>query len=133
MEVADWKEIFGSKTFRPHVDNVSVDLEFYNKVKVEAMQANWNPVFKKIFSFIKSSDELTATDPSKLLGMMIAIIQNTDKLGEDCKLNQRELGELISQNDASVGKTLKILEKIGVIKRVWGQGKKIITPLHDID
>lgn len=112
----------------PLEDN-NVDFEFYNKVKVEVMQPNWNPIYEKIISFIESPNDLTATDPSKLLGMMVVIIQNTQAPGESCTLNQREIGTLISQNDASVGKILKILEDIGVVKRVWGQGKKIITPI----
>ncbi len=112
--------------------NNLIDLKHDNNVTNEFMQDGYDLIFNKIISYIEGPNELTATDPSKLLGLMAVVLKNTDKFGESCRLNQKEIGEIMTQNNASVGKILKKLEVIGVIKRVRGQGRNFITALVPI-
>lgn len=105
--------------------------DLHDKSIVESVQFNWRPIFKKIITYVESESNLSATDPSKLLGVMVVVLEHVEGLGKPCSLNQKEIGQVINQNNASVGKILKILEDdVGVITRVWGQGKKIITPVN---
>lgn len=114
-----------------------VDVKCDNKVHTNIMQDIWSPIFKKINLYVETSktlksddpNKLTSTDPAKLYGVMTIVVQYTEIPGGPCSLSQKEVGELITQNVASIGKTMKKLEEMGVLKRVRGHRKNIITPI----
>lgn len=125
-----WRLPNGSKlnrvsNFKSHLNtpdndiklNESIDEQMYNNIASIAMQEKWRPIFEKIYSYIEITPDLTATDPSKLLGVMATILTYTSVEGEACSLHQKAIGQRIKQNEASIRKTVERLELAGVLKR----------------